>query len=64
MSLSDQESRAPLPKGLSTRHPSPPAGQRHERTTHQMRRPCPDQKIRAPPTHSLSGPGFLLQLGS
>eukprot|EP00965_Chrysotila_dentata_P117348 3878537-Pleurochrysis_carterae.AAC.1 len=26
-SLSDQEVRAPLPEGLSTRRPSPPAGE-------------------------------------
>eukprot|EP00965_Chrysotila_dentata_P113246 3742070-Pleurochrysis_carterae.AAC.1 len=35
LSLSDQEIRAPLPEGLSTCHPSPPAGERHERAALQ-----------------------------
>eukprot|EP00965_Chrysotila_dentata_P080746 2664354-Pleurochrysis_carterae.AAC.1 len=63
-SLSGQEIRAPSPEGLSTRRPSPPAGERHKKTTRQVRRPCPDQKIRAQSTHSPSSPCFLLHLGS
>eukprot|EP00965_Chrysotila_dentata_P089613 2958772-Pleurochrysis_carterae.AAC.1 len=31
---------------------------------HQMRRPCPDQKVRAQPVHSLSGSWLHLHLGS
>eukprot|EP00965_Chrysotila_dentata_P047367 1571593-Pleurochrysis_carterae.AAC.1 len=42
---SDQEIRALLPLGPSTHRPSPPAGERHERATREMRRLCPDQKI-------------------
>eukprot|EP00965_Chrysotila_dentata_P105071 3470781-Pleurochrysis_carterae.AAC.1 len=36
-SLSDQEIRALLPEGPSAHRPSPPAGERHERATRQMR---------------------------
>eukprot|EP00965_Chrysotila_dentata_P056736 1882488-Pleurochrysis_carterae.AAC.1 len=44
LSLSDQEIRAPLPGGLSTHRPSPPAGERHERAALQVCWPCPYQK--------------------
>eukprot|EP00965_Chrysotila_dentata_P174774 5770021-Pleurochrysis_carterae.AAC.1 len=56
-SLSDQETCALWPEDLSTRSPSPPAGERHdERTTHRGRRPCPRQKVWSQPTLLLCRP--------